>query len=171
MAIIKLGTIYEVKLDNDKYVYFCRFDEFNFGLFDLVSDEKVDAKTLEKNKIIDFKSCSFLDYVDGTAKKLSIVQCDWKKVGEIDILKIKVPDMAIYDSWNQESSFNECLILRYRIATKVTFEEYKKLVKKGFIYGSIPSGKIFKKYIIRNIDNILNNKPMDSSWDTSRFHE
>ena len=172
MGKINPGTIYEIKLEKNKYVYLCRLDELKFGLFNIISEKQIDIKTLENNIIIDLKGCNLLDYDDEGIKKLSINQCGLKKIGEIDLNKIKIPDIAFYDSWNPELSYNDCLILRDgSLIIKVELDKYKKLIEKGLIFGIIPSCKIFKKYITRNIDNIIKNLPMDSSWDTTRFHD
>ena len=170
MANIIPVKIYEVKLDIEKYVYFLRINKDTFGLFDVVSESKVEIKTLENRKIIDIKSCSFSDWEN--YKKLNMRQSGWRKIGEMDLSTVKIPDMAVYNSWNPEESHRDCLVIKdFKEAIKVTPEEYKKLVERGLILGRVPSSEVFKKYITRNIENIINNQPMDSSWDTSRFHD
>jgi hypothetical protein len=171
MEKIKSGIVYEIKLDIKKYVYVCRFNEFLLGLFDVISEKQIDIETVKSKKIIDYKDCTYIDKLNRFARE-EVKKNTWKKIGEIELVgnNIKIPDLAIYNPWKPELSHKNCEVLRYGCGPiKVTQEEYKKILGTGLIYGCLDNFIIFERYITRNIDNILNNKPMDPDGDVSTF--
>ena len=170
MRKIKPGTVYEIKLDVEKYVYVCRFDVSLLGLFDVVSEEQMEIETIKNRKIIDYKELLFLDKLNHLPKE-KIIRNKWEKIGEIESISddINIPDLAIYNPWNPVLSHKNCEVIRNGSRIKVTQEEYKKILETGLIYGRIDNFIIYERYITRNIDNIINNKPMDPGGDITTF--
>ena len=171
MGKIVPGTVYEIKLENEKFAYVCRFDEFNLGLFNVISDNQVNIETLLLSNLIDYKACGSINKIPHL-KDEKIRKFSWKIIGEIDLIKYKIsiPDLAIYNPWKKELSYKNCQIARHGHGKiKVSAEEYKKLLDKGLTDGYIDNFMLFEKYINNNIDNILNNKPLDPSGFVSTF--
>jgi len=183
MGKIKAGTIFEIKLNIGKFVYLCCFDEYLFGLFNIVSEKQIDIKEIKNSKIIDYKDCLSpfkRDII--TDGKITKEKCNWVNIGEIDLSEsnIFIPDLAIFDPNKSELSYKKCIILRgwkpelnYKKRgwkkEKVTIEEYKKVLNTGLTYGTIDNFIIYENYITENIENIINNKPMNSSKHISTF--
>ena len=170
MAKIKPGTIYEIMLDIEKYVYVCRFNEFELGLFDIVSKIQLGIDAIKDKNIIDYKSVTFIDKLN-KLKDEKQVRNKWKKVGEIDVNDFKYPDVAVFNPWKQELSYENCEILKgWRgPKLKVSLEEYKKIMEAGLWDGTIDNFILYERYISRNIDNIINNKPLEPGGEITSF--
>ncbi|MDR1316451.1 MAG: hypothetical protein LBK13_06215 [Spirochaetales bacterium] len=51
MEKINSGNVYEIKLNDNNYAYVCVIAEYDFGVFDIISDKPIGIKTVEKNRI------------------------------------------------------------------------------------------------------------------------
>jgi hypothetical protein len=145
---IKLGNVYEIKLIDKYYVYVCEMREYCFALFDFVSETPIAFETLEKRLI-------FMDYMN--SKRTGIVKKIWKKIGTIDLIKnnIKIPDRAVWYKWDEELSYENCLIIRDGLHIGVTLEEYKKILANGLNSGTFDDYINYEDYIVKRL---INNK-------------
>jgi hypothetical protein len=161
MPKIKSGGIFEIKLVDKYYVYVCEVREYHFFLFDFISEKPVEGiEIFEKIKFKAAKNCKR----DGIRIKA------WKLIGIMDLIKnnIKAPDVAVYVPWwDNESNYKRRTLMRNGLMEIVTLEEYKKTLETGITTGWYETFKGFENYLIVNLDNILNNKPMKDEWDIS----
>jgi hypothetical protein len=147
---IKAGGVYEIKLLDKYYLYVCEIREYCFGIFDIVSETPVDIETIKNIKFKNYKDC----------KRPGITKKIWKKIGTMD--NIESPDIARWLSFDPDGlKYKEPIIFRDGLVTKVTLEEYIKVLETGFIFGVWDNYENFQTdYLIPNIENIKNNKPM-----------
>jgi hypothetical protein len=142
---IKVGGVYEIKLLDKYYAYVCEIDEYEFGLFDFVSENSVGIETLKKIQFRFYKSC----------KRTGITKKTWKKIGAIDLIEndIKYPSLIIYQEWCSEFSIKESKAMHQGNLIKIDTEEYMKLLKKGYFYGFHHNYIMFEDDIINNLVN------------------
>jgi hypothetical protein len=144
------GNVYEIRLSNGKYVYVCWIREFNFGIFNYISEEPTDLDNLLFAGFKAYKAC----------KEKAVKKKIWKLIGHIDLEKenIQVPDLASFMPHNKEFFIKESRVMRNGNSIKVPASEYLSLLKKGYIYGFFDDYIKFEQWLSNNIDGYPENQ-------------
>jgi hypothetical protein len=148
------GNVYEILLENGKYVYVCWIREFSFGIFNYLSDKPADLDQLLFVGFKAYKAC----------KETAVKRKIWKLIGHVDLEKenIKWPDLVIFMSYDKKY-FIECSrIMRHGNPFIVPKEYYLDLLKKGYIYGFFDNYKTFEEWLSEFIEDYPAN--YDKVW-------
>jgi hypothetical protein len=143
MASYKKGNVYEIKLNNGKYVYVCLMTDFGFGIFNYKSENQTDITNL--------LNCGFIKYI--SCKRGGISKGVWKLIGNIDLEKhnIEYPDLAIFMKYDPKGFTERSIIMRDGNSLNVPTDEYLALVEKGYIYGFWDNYKNFEQWLAGDI--------------------
>ena len=150
MSKNRYGNVYEIKLSNGKYVYVCWIREFNFGIFNYVSEKPAEFDQLLSVGFKAYKAC----------KETAVKKKIWKLMGHIDLEKenIQMPDLASFMPHNKAFFIKESRVMRNGNSTKVTPDEYLSLLKKGYIYGFFDDYTKFEQWLSDNIEDYPENQ-------------
>jgi len=141
----KYGKIYEISLPNGMFTYICRVRQYEFGIFDYLSEKTANMDELLSVGFKTYKSCI------ETAIRKKI----WKLIGQVDLEKenITFPDLAIFLSYNKELFIRKSRVIRNGNPLVVPQKDYIDLLKRGYIYGFFDDYKIFELWLSSNIEN------------------
>ncbi len=155
MSRYKEGNIFEINLDNN-YAYVCLIEGCSFGIFNIISEEPLQIGDLNEVEFNTYKS----------SKRGGISKNEWKLIGNWNLKEkgIALPDLACYREWDIKNSIDNCMVMKNGNTTYVSKSYFLELVEKNLIYGFYDNYKNFEKWIKSNIQQIKNNKPMESEW-------
>lgn len=141
----KYGKIYEISLPNGMFTYICRVRQYEFGIFDYLSEKTANTDELLSVGFKTYKACI------ETAIRKKI----WKLIGQVDLEKenITFPDLAIFLSYNKELFIRQSRVMRNGNPLVVPQKDYIDLLKRGYIYGFFDDYKIFELWLSSNIEN------------------
>jgi hypothetical protein len=163
---IKPGGVYEIKLVDKYYVYVCEIAEFDFGLFDIVSETPIEIETLVKLKFRDYKA----------SKRTGITKKVWKKIGTLNLEErnIRFPDLVTYLDYDPEGFIERSIIMRNGNLLKVPKEYYLDLLEKEYIYGFFDNYINYENHIVKNLINnklIQLDEDIRAAWYRKRMEE
>lgn len=141
----KYGKIYEISLPNRMFTYICRVRQYEFGIFDYLSEKTANMDELLSVGFKTYKSCT------ETAIRKKI----WKLIGQVDLEKENIiyPDLAIFLSYNKELFIRQSRVMRNGNPLVVSQKDYIDLLKRGYIYGFFDDYKIFELWLSSNMEN------------------
>lgn len=141
----KNGKIYEISLPNGMFTYICRVRQYEFGIFDYLSEKTANTDELLSVGFKTYKACI------ETAIRKKI----WKLIGQVDLEKenITFPDLAIFLSYNKELFIRQSRVMRNGNPLVVPQKDYIDLLKRGYISGFFDDYKIFELWLSSNIEN------------------
>jgi len=141
----KYGKIYEISLPNGMFTYICRVRQYEFGIFDYLSEKTANTDELLSVGFKTYKACI------ETAIRKKI----WKLIGQVNLEKenITFPDLAIFLSYNKELFIRKSRVIRNGNPLVVPQKDYIDLLKRGYIYGFFDDYKIFELWLSSNIEN------------------
>ena len=146
----RYGKIYEISLPSGKFTYVCRVRQYEFGIFDYLSENAANMDELLSVGFKTYKSCI------ETAIRKKI----WKLIGQVDLEKENIiyPDLAIFLSYNKELFIRQSRVMRNGNPLVVPQKDYIDLLKRGYIYGFFDDYKIFELWLSSNIENYPDNQ-------------
>ena len=141
----KYGKIYEISLPNGMFTYICRVRQYEFGIFDYLSEKTANTDELLSVGFKTYKACI------ETAIRKKI----WKLIGKVDLVKENIiyPDLAIFLSYNKELFIRQSRVMRNGNPLVVPQKDYIDLLKRGYISGFFDDYKIFELWLSSNIEN------------------
>lgn len=144
-GVKKYGKIYEISLPNGKFAYICRVRQYEFGIFDYLSEKTANMDELLSVGFKTYKSCI------ETAIRKKI----WKLIGQVDLEKENIiyPDLAIFLSYNKELFIRQSRVMRNGNPLVVSQKDYIDLLKRGYIFGFFDDYKIFELWLSSNMEN------------------
>lgn len=149
-GVKKYGKIYEISLPSGKFTYVCRVRQYEFGIFDYLSEKTANMDELLSVGFKTYKACI------ETAIRKKI----WKLIGQVDLEKENIiyPDLAIFLSYNKELFIRQSRVMRNGNPLVVPQKDYIDLLKRGYIDGFFDDYKIFELWLSSNIENYPDNQ-------------
>ena len=139
-GVKKYGKIYEISLPSGKFTYVCRVRQYEFGIFDYLSENAANMDELLSVGFKTYKSCI------ETAIRKKI----WKLIGQVDL--------EIFLSYNKELFIRQSRVMRNGNPLVVPQKDYIDLLKRGYIDGFFDDYKIFELWLSSNIENYPDNQ-------------
>jgi hypothetical protein len=139
MAKKQYGNVYEIKLSNGKYVYVCWIKQFNFGIFNYLSEIPAELDQLLPLGFKTYKAC----------KETAVRKKIWKLIGYIDLAKenIQYPDLVIYMAYDKDYFIDCSRVMRDGNPIIVPQKDYLALLNKGYIYGFFDKYQTFEEWL------------------------